>query len=312
MSERSVFSASVVQMTPALLDKAQTLEKVLFFIREASREKSTLLLFPEVIIPGYPRGLNFGATVGSRTSEGRDLFFRYWNNSIEVPGPETELLAKAAKQARIYLVIGVTEKDSVSDTLYCSLLYFSPQGELIQKHRKLKPTGTERVIWGEGDGSDLQVVDSSIGKIGGLICWENYMPLARTALYQQGIEIYLAPTADSRATWQSTLQHIACEGRCFVLGCNQYLTPAHLPPDLTDEYHPEAFSQSTMGGSCIISPFGQYVAGPLYDKEGILTCIIDHREVIRAKMDFDPIGHYARPDVFDFNWKVGPTKDRKH
>lgn len=304
MSGLSVFTASVVQITPVLLNKTQTLEKVLSFINTAAREKPSLLLFPEVIIPGYPRGLSFGATIGSRSNAGRDLFLRYWENAVAIPGPETELLAKAAKQAKTFLVIGVTERDTLSDTLYCSLLYFSPEGRLIHKHRKLKPTGTERVIWGEGNGADLQVIDTPIGKLGGLICWENYMPLARTTLYQQGVELYLAPTADSRSTWQSTLQHIACEGRCFVFGCNQYLTPAHVPADLITECNLEAFSASNVGGSCIVSPFGQYVAGPLIDKEGILTATIDHKEIVRAKMDFDAVGHYARPDVFELIWKA--------
>lgn len=255
------------------------------------------MLFPEVFIPGYPRGLTFGTSVGNRSTEGRDLFVRYWENSIEVPGPETIQLGTFAKEASCYLVIGVTEKDKVSDTLYCSLLYFDPKGKLIGKHRKIKPTAAERILWGEGDGSDIQVHETSIGKLGGLICWENYMPLARTALYQQGIEIYLAPTADCRDTWQSTLTHIACESRCYVLGSNQYFTLDHYPEDLKSSVvNPQTMSST--GGSVIISPLGKVVAGPLYNQEGILFAEIDHREIIKAKMDFDVIGHYARPDIF--------------
>jgi nitrilase len=190
----------------------------------------------------------------------------------------------------------------VSDTLYCSLLYFSPDGKLLHRHRKIKPTAAERIIWGEGDGSDLTVLDTTIGKLGGLICWENYMPLARTALYEQGIEIYVAPTADCRDSWQATLTHIACEGRCFVLGCNQFLTREHYPPDLQALLQHDHPSLPSTGGSVIVSPMGKVLAGPLYDKEGIITAEIDHRDIVRAKMDFDVIGHYARPDIFSFSW----------
>ena len=303
MESPKAFTAAVVQASPVFFNKTQTLDKILTLTSQATKEKAALILFPEVFIPGYPRGLIFGTTVGGRTAEGREMFLRYWENSILVPGPETELLCKSAKQAKAWLVVGVTEKDKVSDTLYCSLLYFSPEGQLVHKHRKLKPTAAERILWGEGDGSDLNVLDTMLGKMGGLICWENYMPLARTALYQQGIEIYLAPTADCRGTWQSTLEHIACEGRCFVLGCNQYLTKDHYPDDLKSALTDTHPSLPSSGGSCIISPLGKKLAGPLYDQEGILTAEIDHREIIKAKLDFDPIGHYARPDVFELKVK---------
>jgi len=303
METPKAFTAAVVQASPIFFNKTQTVDKILTLTSQAVKEKASLILFPEVFIPGYPRGLIFGTSVGGRTPEGREMFLRYWENSIQIPGPETEVLARAAKQAKSWLVIGVTEKDKISDTLYCTLIYFSPDGQLAHKHRKLKPTAAERIIWGEGDGSDLNVLDTSLGKLGGLICWENYMPLARTALYQQGIEIYLAPTADCRGAWQSTVEHIACEGRCFVLGCNQYLTKEHYPEELKaylSDSHP---SLPSSGGSCIVSPLGKKIAGPLYDQEGILTAEIDHREIIKAKMDFDPIGHYARPDVFELKVK---------
>jgi nitrilase len=303
METPNPFIAAVVQAAPVFFNKAQTVDKIQTLTTQAAKEKAALILFPEVFIPGYPRGLIFGTTVGGRTPEGREMFLRYWENSVLVPGPETELLARSAKQAKAWLVVGVTEKDNISDTLYCTLLYFSPAGQLVHKHRKLKPTAAERIIWGEGDGSDLNVLDTTLGKIGGLICWENYMPLARTALYQQGIEIYLAPTADCRGTWQSSLEHIACEGRCFVMGCNQYLTQEHYPEELKSTLSTTHPSLPSSGGSCIISPLGKRLAGPLYDQEGILTAEIDHREIIKAKMDFDPIGHYARPDVFQLNVK---------
>lgn len=303
----SPFLASVIQAAPVFFDKEKTLQKVRELIHEAAKNKAQLILFPEVIIPGYPRGLIFGTSVGGRTPDGRELFLRYWENAIEVPGKETIQLAKWAKAAKSYIAIGVTEKDKISDTLYCSLLYFSPEGQLLHRHRKIKPTAAERIIWGEGDGSDLNVLETPLGKIGGLICWENYMPLARMGLYQQGIDIYLAPTADCRDSWQATLTHIACEGRCFVLGCNQYLTRDHYPPDLQKLLQHDHPSLPSTGGSVIISPLGKVLAGPLYQKEGIIAAEIDPREIIKAKMDFDVIGHYARPDVFSFEWRKSKT-----
>jgi nitrilase len=300
------FHASVVQCAPVLFDKKKTLDKIGAYIQQAGKLKSKLILFPEVIIPGYPRGLIFGTAIGGRTPEGREMFLRYWENAIEVPGPETAQIAKWAKASKAYVVVGVTEKDITSDTLYCTLLYFSPEGRLLQKHRKIKPTAAERIVWGEGDGSDLGVLDTSLGKVGGLICWENYMPLARMALYQQGIEIYLAPTADCRDSWQSTLTHIACEGRCFVLGCNQYLTRDHYPKDLQKQLVAKHPALPSSGGSVILSPLGKVLAGPVYGKEAVLTAEIDTREIIKAKMDFDVIGHYARPDIFDYTWKKKP------
>lgn len=302
----SSFNASVIQCAPVFFDRKKTLQKIGQLIRSASREKAKLILFPEVLIPGYPRGLIFGTTVGGRTPEGRELFLRYWENAIEVPGKETAQIAKWAKEAKAYVAVGVTERDITSDTLYCSLLYFSPEGRLIHRHRKIKPTAAERIIWGEGDGSDLQVLDTPLGKIGGLICWENYMPLARTTLYQQGIEIYLAPTADCRDSWQATLTHIACEGRCFVLGCNQYLTKEHYPADLRKKLQTNHPSLPSSGGSVIIGPMGRILAGPSYGKEDILTAEIDHREIVKGKMDLDVIGHYAREDVFELTWKKKP------
>ena len=297
MQSPAPFISAVVQASPVFFDVKKTMEKIGTLIKEASQQKPRIILFPEVFIPGYPRGLTFGTSVGSRTAEGRDLFVQYWENSIEVPGPETIQLGNFAKDISCFLVIGVTEKDKISDTLYCSLLYFDPTGKLLGKHRKIKPTAAERILWGEGDGTDLQVHETSIGKVGGLICWENYMPLARTALYQQGIEIYLAPTADCRETWQSTLTHIACESRCYVLGSNQYFTLDHYPEYLKSSVvNPQTMSST--GGSVIISPLGKVLAGPLHNQEGILFAEIDHREIIKAKMDFDVIGHYSRPDIF--------------
>jgi nitrilase len=232
------------------------------------------------------------------------MWQRYWENAVEIPSTATKILGEAAREAGVYLAIGIIERGNrfSRGTLYCTLLYFSPDGQIAGKHRKLKPTGSERLIWGEGDGSTLTVLDTEYGKIGGLICWENYMPLARMALYGKGVEIYLAPTADARETWQATLRHISCEGRCFVLGCNQYVTKT-MYPDTMEGLEELATQPEVMcrGGSVIISPMGEVLAGPLYDKEGILFAELDLAEVVRGKIDFDVVGHYARPDVFQLN-----------
>jgi nitrilase len=291
---------AVVQAAPVLFDREATLAKTCRLVTQAASENARLILFPEAFIPAYPRGLSFGVTIGNRTPEGRRTWQRYWENAVDVPGRVTEQLGQAARQANAYLAIGVIERGQASrGTLYCTLLYFGPDGRWLGKHRKLKPTAGERLIWGEGDGSTLTVVETEFGKVGGLICWENYMPLARTAMYGKGVEIYLAPTADAREMWQATMVHIACEGRCFVLGCNQFVTRAMYPTDLPG-YDDLANQPEIMcrGGSVIVSPFGRVLAGPLFDQEGILFADLDLADVVQSKFDFDAVGHYARPDVF--------------
>ncbi len=291
---------AVVQAAPVVMERDATIEKVIRLTHEAAAGGARLVLFPEAFIPAYPRGLSFGTVVGSRTDAGRRTFARYAANAVEVPSPATHRLGETARDAGVFLAIGVIERDRVSGgTLYCTLLVFGPDGRLLGTHRKLKPTAAERLIWGEGDGSTLPVFDTEIGKIGGLICWENYMPLARMAMYQKGVELYLAPTADSRDVWQSTMQHVALEGRCFVLSCNQYVTKSMYPADLEGvEDLADAPEEVCRGGSAILSPLGQYLAGPLYGAEGILYADLTHAALLGAKFDFDVIGHYARPDVF--------------
>ena len=305
MSESQKVKVAAVQAAPILFDREATVKKAVQLIDEAASEGSQLVLLPEAFIPAYPRGLSFGMVVGRRSSAGRDLWQRYWENSVDVPGPATEKLGEAAQRANAYVAIGVIEREG--GTLYCTLLTFGPDGSLLGKHRKLKPTGSERLIWGEGDGSTLPVFETEIGRLGGLICWENYMPLARMALYSQGVEIYLAPTADSRDSWLATMRHIACEGRCFVLGCNQFVTRDMYPEDLPG-YEELASQPDVMcrGGSVIVSPFGEILAGPLYDREGILCADLDLSEVIRGKLDFDVVGHYARPDIFHLTINAQP------
>jgi len=292
---------AVVQAAPVLFDREATLEKVDRLAAAAGAQGAGLILFPEALVPAYPRGLGFGTVVGGRTEAGRRLWQRYWANAVEVPGPATEALGEAARRSSAYLAVGVVERDRDygGGTLYCTLLYFGPDGRLLAKHRKLKPTAAERLIWGEGDGSTLATVAAPFGTVGGLICWESMMPLARAAMYAKAVAIYLAPTADARDSWQATLRHIACEGRCFVLGCNQFVTRAMYPgdleglEDLADQ--PEIVCR---GGSAIVGPLGEVLAGPLWDEEGILYAELDLGAVVRARFDFDPMGHYARPDVF--------------
>ena len=309
-AEKQPVKVAVVQAAPVLFDREATVEKACGLIEQAADQGAQLILFPEAFIPAYPRGLAFGTVVGSRSPVGRRIWQRYWENTVEVPGPTTHKLGEAAKKANVYLAMGVIERDAArsSGTVYCTLLYFGPDGRLLGKHQKLKPTAGERLIWGEGDGSTLTAIQTEIGSIGGLICWENYMPLARMAMYNKGVELYLAPTADARDTWQATLRHIACEGRCFVLGCNQYMTKEMYPDDLKalkelDE-QPEIMCR---GGSAIISPMGKVLAGPLYEQEGILFADLDLAAIARSKFDFDVVGHYARPDVFQLTVNEKPS-----
>ena len=296
---------AAIQHAPILFDLAKSLIKTADLVKKAASEDCQLVVFPESFLPGYPRGLSFGAVIGSRTDAGRSQYNMYWENSVAVPGPATDRLGELAKTHKLYLVIGVTERDRVNKTLYCTTLYFSPSGELLGKHRKLKPTASERIVWGEGDGSTLSTFDTKIGKLGGLICWENYMPLARMAMYQKGVEVYIAPTADARENWQSTLIHIANEGRCYVIGCNQFVTKSDYPETLKEEIE-DAPEYICRGGSVIISPMGEVLAGPLFDQEGIITAEIDLAEVVKSRMDFDVTGHYARNDVFLFIAKDQP------
>ncbi len=295
---------AVVQAAPVLVEREATTEKAVRLIGEAAAEGARLVLFPEAFITGYPRGLGFGAVVGSRTPEGRRLFQNYWDAAVEVPGPVTRRLGAAAKAAGIFVAIGVIERDSSfsGGSLYCSVLFFSPEGELVGVHRKLKPTGSERLIWSEGDGSTLPVVETPAGRAGALICWENYMPLARMAMYAQGVQILLMPTADARDIWLSTIRHVAYEGRCFVLSCNQYVERSDYPehwlalPELAG-----GDAVVTPGRSAIVNPMGEIIAGPLEGREGILVADIDLGEIAQAKFDFDVTGHYARPDIFQLH-----------
>jgi nitrilase len=289
------FKVAVVQASPVVFDRERTLKKVHALSEDAARKGARLVVFPEAFVSAYPRGLDFGAVFGSRTDTGREQFRRYWESSVDVPGPAVDALGRTAKSFDIYLVIGVIERDG--GTLYCTVLFFAPDGAYLGKHRKVMPTASERLVWGFGDGSTMPVFDTPLGKVGAVICWENYLPLMRAAMYAKGIELYCAPTADPRDSWIASMRHIAVEGRCFVLSCNQFNRRRDFPADygaLGD--NPDAIV--TRGGSCIVDPFGNFLAGPNTDGEVVLTAEIDRAQIVRGKYDLDVVGHYARPDIF--------------
>jgi nitrilase len=301
MAAANKTKVAVVQAAPVLVDREATVRKVVALIQQAAADGARLILFPEAFITGYPRGLGFGAVVGSRTAEGRKLFQEYWDAAVEVPGPVTRAIGTAARNAKAFVAVGVIERDTEfsGGSLFCSVVFFNPDGELVGVHRKLKPTGSERLIWSEGDGSTMPVIDTPAGRAGALICWENYMPLARMAMYAQGIQILLMPTADSRDIWLSSIRHIAYEGRCFVLSCNQFVSRSMYPAHWLDLPELSNIGEIiTPGRSAIVNPMGEIIAGPLENAEGILTAELDLSEIARAKFDFDVTGHYARPDVF--------------
>ncbi|MGE0438892.1 MAG: nitrilase-related carbon-nitrogen hydrolase [Gemmatimonadales bacterium] len=292
----TVIRAAVVQDASAGFDPAATLDRVEARLAEAARERAELVLFPEAFIGGYPKGVDFGARVGMRSDLGREEFERYWAGGIEVPGPVTDRLGELAGQHGTWLVIGVIERSG--GTLYCTVLYFSSEGSLVGRHRKVMPTAMERIIWGFGDGSTLGVLDTPLGKLGAVICWENYMPLLRTAMYAQGIELYCAPTVDDRELWAASMRHIAREGRCFVLSACQYARRKDYPADYRAIQGDDPDTVLIRGGSSIVDPMGNVLAGPVYDTSAVLTADLDLSLIPRGKYDFDPVGHYARPDLF--------------
>jgi len=296
MGATVTFRAAVVQASPVVFDREATLTKVRELTSEAAHRGARLVVFPEAFVSAYPRGLDFGAVVGARTESGRDDFRRYWESSVEIPGPAVESLSETAQLHAIHLVIGVVERDG--GTLYCTVLFFGPDGAYLGKHRKVMPTASERLVWGFGDGSTLPVFDTALGKLGAVICWENYLPLLRAAMYAKGIQIYCAPTADPRDSWLASMRHIAVEGRCFVLACNQFNRRRDFPSDYSARFPDDPDAIINRGGSCIVDPFGRFLAGPNLDGEAILTAEIDPAQIVRGKFDLDVVGHYARPDIF--------------
>jgi nitrilase len=280
---------AIAQIGAILFDTAATLVTVERMCREAAASGIRLLVFPEALLGGYPKGLTFGVTIGSRTEEGRNLFLRYSNAAVRCPGPETEMLAAWAAELKLHIAIGVIER--AGGTLYCSGLLFTPDRGLILKRRKIMPTAAERFLWGQGDGSTLQVAETEIGRIAIAICWENYMPLLRQRFYEQGAQFWCAPTVDEREMWRTSMRHIAYEGRCFVLSACQRLTKEHWTADLREQ------GGEIRGGSLIAAPNGEVLAGPL-GEEGLISAEIDPDDIQRGKFDLDVAGHYNRPDLF--------------
>src|SRR5882757_684367 len=256
-----MLKVAVAQVGSVLFDTASTLQRVERLCEEAASGGERLIVFPEALLGGYPKGLDFGAVVGSRSDAGREMFARYFRGAVACPGAETEMLAEWARRLGLHIVIGVVERDG--GTLYCTSLLFSPEGGLVAKHRKLMPTGSERLVWGLGDGSTMPAVKTAFGTLGAAICWENYMPLFRMAMYAKGVDIWCAPTVDDRDVWLATMRHIAVEGRCFVLSACQCLRRSQCPEDYHAIQGDEPETILISGGSVIVSPLGDILKGPL-------------------------------------------------
>lgn len=297
---------AVIQAGSVPFDTEACVEKAVRLIGEAAATGAKVILFPEAFITGYPKGLGYGALVGARDAAGREEFRLYLDAAIDVPGPETQRLGKAAAAHSSYVVVGVIEREL--GTCYCTVLFFGPDGRLLGKHRKLMPTAMERIVWGFGDGSTLTVVDSPYGRIGSVICWENYMPMLRMAMYSKNVALYCAPTADDRDTWLASMQHVALEGRCFVLTACQFLRKKDFPETVRVTLGDSPDSVLMRGGSAIISPFGKVLAGPHFQGETILTAALDLDDIGRGKFDFDVAGHYSRPDVFQLIVNEAPAR----
>ena len=287
---------AVVQASSVPFDAEACVDKAIKLVADAAATGAQLLVFPEAFVTGYPKGLNFGLAIGARDPVGREEFRLYLDAAIEVPGPQTQRLGEAAAAHRCYVVMGVIERDL--GTCYCTVLFFGPDGRLLGKHRKLMPTALERMIWGFGDGSTLTVVDSPYGRIGSVICWENYMPMLRMAMYAKNVALYCAPTVDDRDTWIPSMRHVALEGRCFVLTACQFLRKKAFPETMRVNLGDSPDAVLIRGGSAIVSPLGEVLAGPNFDGETILTADLDLDDIGRGKFDFDVVGHYSRPDVF--------------
>lgn len=300
------FRAATVQAASIPTDALASARKAAALIHEAAASGARLIVFPEAFLGGYPKGASFGTPVGMRKPEGREDFRRYHAAAIDLDGPEVQAIEEATRVTGAFVVIGVIERDG--GTVYCTALFFDGEKGLVTKHRKLMPTGAERLIWGFGDGSTMPVIETSLGRIGAVICWENYMPMMRMAMYDQGVTLYCAPTADDRDTWAASMRHVALEGRCHVLSACQHITRAAYPADFDCALGDDPETVLLRGGSMIVGPLGQVLAGPDFSGETILYADIDPDDVVRAKYDFDVTGHYARPDVFSLSVNVAPQR----
>lgn len=290
---------AVIQASPVLFNKEESLQKALRLLHEAAENGAELIVFPELFIPGYPFGMTFGFRVGCRQEDGRKDWKRYYDQSLTLDGPEVRQLADAAKSLGVFLSIGYSERDAVTGTLYNSNLMINPDGN-IMNHRKLKPTGSERVVWGDADRDYFPIMDTPWGPMGNLICWESYMPLARTALYQKGISLYISPNTNDNPEWQDTIRHIAIEGKCYFINADMLIRKADYPDDLHAAEEIAALPEIVCrGGSCVIDPFGHAVTDVVWDREEILYADLDMQKVPASRMEHDPCGHYSRPDVLE-------------
>ncbi|MDI6616224.1 MAG: nitrilase-related carbon-nitrogen hydrolase [Syntrophaceae bacterium] len=303
--EQSV-QVAVVQAASVPFDSEACVDKAVRLIGNAAATGAKVILFPEAFVGGYPKGLSYGLVVGARDPAGREEFRIYFDAAIDVPGPQTQRLGEAAAEHGVYVVIGVIEREI--GTCYCTVLFFGPDGSLLGKHRKLMPTALERMIWGFGDGSTLTAVDSPYGRIGSVICWENYMPMLRMAMYAKNVALYCAPTADDRDTWLLSMRHVALEGRCFVLTACQFIRKGDFPETVRVSLGDGPDSVLMRGGSAIISPLGTVLAGPNFEGETILTATLDLCEIARGKFDMDVAGHYSRPDIFQLRVNEEPME----
>ena len=294
---KDTLKIAVVQAAPMMFDKKKCTEKAIQLIKECAENGTEFVVFPELFIPGYPYGMTYGFTVGSRNADGRKDWKCYYDNSILADGPEMREIAGAAMAGKVYVSIGYSEVDPVTATLYNSNMMISPEGETYN-HRKLKPTGSERVVWGDADKDFFPVMNTPWGPVGNLICWESYMPLARTALYQKGVTIYISPNTNDNAEWQNTIRHIAIEGHCYFVNCDMYFTKQMYPATFSAKDEIAKLPNVVCrGGSCIIDPYGHDASETIWDKEGIIYAELDMQKVPSSRMEHDVCGHYARPDV---------------
>jgi nitrilase len=283
---------AVVQAGSILIDKEASIDKAVNLTRTAADQGAKIVLFPEAFIPGHPRVLNFGLKGGRNTAEGGRLWDLYRQNSLPAVDPALAPLAKVAAETGVFLAVGVTERRGV-DRFYCSLFFWGPEGNFLGQDRKIKLTGNERQVWNQGDLNVLTVLETAYGKTGTILSGENYLPLMRAAIYARGVRLYLAPTSEAKPTWQCTIRHIALEGQCFVLSCNQYLSREMIPEEFGLDFETIEREQICRGGSAILGPRGEYLTGPLFNQEGILTADLDLGQIDEVRNEFDPSGHFG-------------------
>jgi len=300
---------ALIQESPVLLDREKTIELAVGFVEQAAANGAKLVVFPEAFISGYPAWI-WRLRPGSDWKINENLHTRLVNSAVNLENDELIPLCNAARKNKVTVVCGLNERDGKLSraTIYNTVVTIGDDGSIQNRHRKLMPTNPERMVWGFGDGSGLKVVDTPVGKVGALVCWENYMPLARYALYSQGVEVYVAPTYDSGDGWIGTMQHIAREGRCWVIGSGVALTYTDIPSDIPgkDSLYPETEEWINSGDSVVVAPGGEIIAGPMHNDKGMLYAEIDSSRVVTAKRALDVAGHYSRPDIFTLDVNTQP------